>query len=106
MKVTLDEHGHITVPKSLRKKLGLEAGTELTLEVEGNQLLLKPAPEQSVLKERDGLLISTAEVDRDLDVQTVITDASERLYRTGGPAVLTKERWPLSVSRRTFPQIQ
>ncbi|MFB6271417.1 MAG: AbrB/MazE/SpoVT family DNA-binding domain-containing protein [Salinibacter sp.] len=75
MEVTLDEHGRIAVPKSLREKLELEAGTELTLEVEGNQLLLKPTPEQSVLQERDGLLVSTAEVDREIDVQSVIDEA-------------------------------
>lgn len=75
MEVTLDEHGRIVVPKSLREKLGLEAGAELTLEVEGDQLLLKPTPERSALEERDGLLVSTAEVDREVDVQAVIDDA-------------------------------
>jgi AbrB family looped-hinge helix DNA binding protein len=72
MEVTLDEHGRIAVPKSLREKLELEAGTELTLEVEGDQLLLKPTPERNVLEERDGLLVSTAEVDQEVDVQAVI----------------------------------
>jgi|JXWS01.1.fsa_nt_gb AbrB family looped-hinge helix DNA binding protein len=72
MEVTLDEHGRIALPESLRKQLGLEAGAELTLEVEGDQLLLKPTPEQRVLEERDGLLVSTAEVDQEIDVQSVI----------------------------------
>jgi AbrB family looped-hinge helix DNA binding protein len=72
MEVTLDEHGRISVPKSLRKKLGLKVGATLTLEVEDEQLLLKPTSERNVLEERDGLLVSTAEVDREVDVRAVI----------------------------------
>jgi len=74
MEVTLDEHGRIVLPESLREKLGLEPGEELTLEVAGDQLLLKPTSEQSLLEERDGLLVSTAEVDQELDVQSVIDE--------------------------------
>lgn len=74
MEVTLDEHGRISVPEPLRRKLGLETGAQLSLEIEGKTLLLTPIPEQSVLQERDGLLISTAEVDPELDVETVIDD--------------------------------
>jgi AbrB family looped-hinge helix DNA binding protein len=77
MEVTLDEHGRISVPKSLRKKLGLKAGATLTLEVEDEQLLLKPTSERNVLEEQDGLLVSTAEVDQEVDVQTVIDDVRD-----------------------------
>lgn len=89
MKVTLDEHGRISVPKSLRKKLGLKAGATLTLEVEDEQLLLRPTSERDVLEEREGLLVSTAEVDQEVDVQTVIDDV--RAERSSNIADLDDE---------------
>ena len=75
MEVTLDEQGRISVPESLRETLDLEAGAQLSLEIEGEALLLTPISERSVLEERDGLLVSTAEVDRKVDVEAVIDDA-------------------------------
>ena len=72
MEVTLDEDGRISVPELLRKKLGLEAGAQLSLEVEGETLLLTPTSKRSVVQERDGLLISTADVDPEVDVEAVI----------------------------------
>lgn len=72
MEVTLDEHGRISLPQSLQEKLGLEEGEQLSVEIEGEALLLKPVSERSVLKERDGILVSTAEVDPEIDVETVI----------------------------------
>ncbi|PSQ97103.1 MAG: hypothetical protein BRD55_04145 [Bacteroidetes bacterium SW_9_63_38] len=74
MEVTLDEHGRIAVPQSLRDRLGIGAGTELAIAVEDGRLVLKPIGEQAVLEERDGLLISTAEVPADVDIQSVIDD--------------------------------
>lgn len=74
MEVTLDESGRIVVPKPLRDRLGIGAGTELAIEVEDGRLVLKPIPERAVLDERDGLLISKAEVAVDVDVQSVIDD--------------------------------
>ncbi|MEF8815428.1 MAG: AbrB/MazE/SpoVT family DNA-binding domain-containing protein [Salinibacter sp.] len=72
MEVTLDEHGRISVPEALRDKLGLEAGAQLSLEIEGETLLLTPISERGVLKERNGLLVSTADVDQEIDVESVI----------------------------------
>ena len=74
MEVTLDEHGRISVPEVLRDKLGLEAGAQLSLEIEGKTLRLTPTSERSVLQERDGLLVSTANVDQEIDVESVIDE--------------------------------
>lgn len=89
MEVTLDEQGRISVPESLRKTLDLEAGAQLSLEIEGEALLLTPISERSVLEERDGLLVSTAEVDRKVDVEAVIDDA--RAERSQSSADLDDE---------------
>ena len=89
MEVTLDEQGRISVPESLRETLDLEAGAQLSLEIEGEALLLTPISERSVLEERDGLLVSTAEVDREVDVEAVIDDT--RAERSQNSADLDDE---------------
>jgi AbrB family looped-hinge helix DNA binding protein len=73
METTLDKYGRIVVPKPLRDRLGIEAGTDLILEAEGDHLILRPV-RQAVLEEQDGLLVSTAEVDDTVDIQSVIDD--------------------------------
>lgn len=74
MEVTLDKYGRIVVPKVIRDRLGIGAGTDLTVEVEQGRLVLKPIPERPALEERDGLLVSTAEVPADIDVRAVIEE--------------------------------
>ncbi len=37
----LDERGRITIPAEIRRKLGLKAGSELELLVEGDRILLQ-----------------------------------------------------------------
>ena len=41
MKVSIDEKGRITIPRELRKKLGLTAGVELNLSIIKEFLLIK-----------------------------------------------------------------
>lgn len=85
METTLDKYGRIVVPKSARDQLGIKAGTELIVEVEEGRLVLKPVPERAALEERDGLLVSTAEVPPDVDVQSVIDELrAERTRKIAG----------------------
>ena len=46
----IGERGQFVVPKDIREQLGLHAGTEVTVEVEGNGMVVKPAktPQQLV----------------------------------------------------------
>jgi AbrB family looped-hinge helix DNA binding protein len=73
METTLDKYGRVVVPKPLRDRLGIEAGTELIVEAKGDHLVLRPVG-RAVLEEKDGLLVSTAEVDDTVDVQSVIDE--------------------------------
>jgi AbrB family looped-hinge helix DNA binding protein len=82
MEVTIDEYGRIVVPKSLRDRLGIGAGTELAIEEENGRLVLQPIPERAVLEERDGLLVSTAEVNSDVDVEAVIDEVRKTRNQT------------------------
>ena len=41
LKISIDEKGRITIPRELRKKLGLTAGVELNLSIIKDFLLIK-----------------------------------------------------------------
>lgn len=42
-KRAIGERGQFVVPKDFREQLGLHPGTEITVEVKGNELVVKPA---------------------------------------------------------------
>lgn len=50
VKRAIGERGQFVVPKDIREQLGLRAGTEVTVEVKGQEMVVKPAktPEQIV----------------------------------------------------------
>lgn len=51
--VAVGEKGRVTLPLNVRKTLGIEAGDEITIEVRGNEVVLKPKHHVSV-KESKG----------------------------------------------------
>lgn len=59
----MDKFGRILIPKAIRRRLGLKAGTELQLDTKGREVVLRPVSEQSALVEKDGLLVCTADLD-------------------------------------------
>ena len=70
MKVTVDKHGRVLIPKPIRDRLGLEAGTELELSVQpdenGEALMLRPAARPTLIW-RDGVLVHTGTIDEPLN---------------------------------------
>ena len=40
-KVTISSKGHIAIPKAVRERLKLNAGTEVTIDIQGEALVLK-----------------------------------------------------------------
>ena len=44
MTTTVSPKGNITIPKAVRERLNLKAGTEVRLEVQGETLVVKRAP--------------------------------------------------------------
>ena len=43
VKRAIGERGQFVVPKDIREQLGLRPGTEVTVEVKGNEMVVKPA---------------------------------------------------------------
>lgn len=67
MEATVDEVGRIVVPKRLRDRLGLKAGSKVDISEYGSGLHVIPVGRTARLEERDGRLVAVAE--------TVVSDA-------------------------------
>lgn len=48
--VKIDRFGRVLIPKNVRDRLGVAAGQEFELAVEGRALILEPRPEQMTVK--------------------------------------------------------
>ena len=79
MRTTIDKAGRLVVPRALRDRIGLVAGGEVDIEVDGAGLRIEPVA-GSELEEIDGLLIITGtgiSID-DSMVRKLIDDDRER----------------------------
>jgi len=59
MRTTMDKAGRLVIPRSLRARIGLAAGGEVDLELDGAGVRIKPVA-GSDLREEDGLLFIPA----------------------------------------------
>lgn len=80
MTLKIDSAGRIVVPKSVRERLGLEAGSELDLSEDNGRLLLEPIDRKPSLVKRDGLLVHRGRLPRGYEwTRLVDADREERL---------------------------
>ena len=90
MNVTLDKFGRIVIPKAIRRRLGLDAGTELSLEAEDGDIVLRPVAQRPPLVVRDDILVSTASLDEEAEpfdvVESIRAHRRDRLREQGGGA--------------------
>jgi AbrB family looped-hinge helix DNA binding protein len=54
--ITIDAAGRLVIPKSIRERLHLTAGTRLHISEEGDHLVISPLRPEPELVERDGVL--------------------------------------------------
>ncbi len=86
MKSTIDRAGRIVVPKPLRDRLGLIAGTEIEIEERGGAVEIRPrGRDVHVVEGAGGFLVLSA-----ADCHAVLTDADVR------EAIEETRRWPRS----------
>ncbi|MFP4427409.1 MAG: AbrB/MazE/SpoVT family DNA-binding domain-containing protein [Spirochaetaceae bacterium] len=79
MKATIDKAGRIVVPKAMRDKYSLRAGTELELEAEADGIRIKPVRQEESLIQKNGILIHHGPEVVDLDIASFIN--TERAHR-------------------------
>ena len=70
--ITIDRAGRIVVPKSLRERFNLVAGTELEIEASGECLRLRKVGAEPALVRKKGILVHRGGERVDLDVAAFI----------------------------------
>jgi AbrB family looped-hinge helix DNA binding protein len=91
MDVTIDDHGRIVIPKSIRDRFGLESGSSLTLEVADADeheaaITLRPQGQELLLQQKGDLLVHTGRLtDEEFDVvEQLRNQREERARRHAG----------------------
>ena len=82
MTITIDRAGRLVVPKSLRERFNLVAGTELEIEVSGDCLRLRKVGAEPALERKKGILVHHGGTRVNLDVAAFIR--AERESRSHG----------------------
>lgn len=56
-KLTMDRAGRVAIPKALREELELDAGDNLELQCEGEQIILRPLRRRPALEKERGIWV-------------------------------------------------
>lgn len=88
MTVTIDRAGRLVIPKSIRSRLNLQPGTELEIELRGNEISLKVSGYEPALIEKNGVLVHHGPEVSGLDIAKFIRGEREaRSSRTASDIV-------------------
>ena len=85
MTITSDRAGRIVVPKNLRERFNLVAGTELEIEATGEYLRLRKVGAEPALTRRKGILVHHGDGRANLDVAAFIRAERESRSRRALP---------------------
>lgn len=80
--ITIDASGRVVIPKIVRSRHRLSAGTRLTLVEEDDRLILIPRPAHTATAERGGLLVFRGRLSGEVPDHRALRE--ERLDRLGG----------------------
>lgn len=72
MEITIDELGHILIPKQVRERLGIDAQARLSLEIKDGRIILQPIPKEPEIYYEEGILVVKTE--RIEDMETIIDE--------------------------------
>jgi AbrB family looped-hinge helix DNA binding protein len=81
MKLRLDKSGRLVLPKPLRQRLGLRAGTTFEATEAAEGVLLRPLTRRPSLVDRDGFLVHTGQATRAFDWQELSEDLEQERLR-------------------------
>lgn len=82
--ITIDESGRVFIPQDIRQQMGLNPGSQLTLEVNQGKLIIKPFPSQEakIINDNGLLVIDSNYVD---NFETIIDDLRLERINTISP---------------------
>lgn len=81
MNLKLDSAGRIVLPKAVRDRFRLTAGSVLKLEENPGELVLRPAEHSPSMVQRDGFWVYVGEVPAGFNWDTMVEDAREERDR-------------------------
>jgi AbrB family looped-hinge helix DNA binding protein len=85
MTLKIDKAGRVILPKPVRDRLGLRAGSELEIEETGGGVMLRPAERRPSLIKKQGLWVHTGKVPAGFDVvQAIREDREDRIRKLAG----------------------
>lgn len=80
MQLTIDKFGRVVLPKKIRDHLGVHTGLKLSVIETRDGVLLKPVPEASRLRRKQGILIHGGESSGPIHWSTLLEkDREDRL---------------------------
>lgn len=81
MKLRLDKSGRVVLPKPLRQRMGLRAGTTFEATEAAGGVLLRPITRRPSLVENGGFLVHTGQTNRDFDWRQLSDDLEQERLR-------------------------
>ena len=81
MQLKIDRAGRIVVPKAIRERLGLEAGTDLEIIEGAGGILVRPAKREPLLVREGKLLVHTGKLPGSYDPARMVDDERETHIR-------------------------
>jgi AbrB family looped-hinge helix DNA binding protein len=79
--IPIDGAGRVVLPKSLRDRLGLQAGSEFEVIEEDNRIVLKPVEKQPKLVSKDGVLVFVPDADFSKEGEDIVKKTREERDR-------------------------
>ena len=85
MTLKIDKAGRVILPKPVRDRLGLRAGSDLEIEETADGIVLRPAERRPSLIKKQGLWVHTGKVPPGFDVvQAIREDREDRIRQLAG----------------------
>lgn len=85
MTLKIDKAGRVILPKPVRDRLGLHAGSELEMQETAEGVTLRPAGQEPSMVKEKGIWVHTGKVPPGWDVvQAIKDDREERIRKQSG----------------------
>lgn len=81
-RITLDNAGRVSIPRSIRMELQLEPGDALQLETNGEQITLRPVRAAMPIRKEDGVWVYRSGQRTDVPVRKLIEEGRTERHRS------------------------
>ncbi len=80
MTITIDRAGRVVIPKEIRDRLHLQPGSELEIEVSGEEITLQAPTAETRLVEKAGVLVFDTQTESEIEIASFINE--QRSHRS------------------------